>query len=187
MARYKPKSAKKSIAKECSEIILLLDGYDDIFSDFDPRPYSERAMSEDFLHEAKNASLDKNHCLELNFLIPKKERKLNQEVLIKKRLKAHFIRHYELLKKDKKHLIFNHGLLFIILGIIIMFISTWVLFTYDSKTLFITFLVIVLEPAGWFLFWEGLNMAIFESKKIDPDLQFYEKMSKCTITFTPIK
>ena len=27
------------------EISILLDTYDDIFSDFDPRPYSQRALS----------------------------------------------------------------------------------------------------------------------------------------------
>ncbi|MBI2151367.1 hypothetical protein HYU21_01420, partial [Candidatus Woesearchaeota archaeon] len=30
-------------------ISLVLDSYDDIFSDFDPRDYSEKALSEDFL------------------------------------------------------------------------------------------------------------------------------------------
>ena len=34
-----------------SEISLLLDSYDDIFSDFDPRPYNQRALSQDFLAE----------------------------------------------------------------------------------------------------------------------------------------
>ena len=31
------------------EISLLLDSYTGIFSDFDPRPYAERTLSDDFL------------------------------------------------------------------------------------------------------------------------------------------
>lgn len=38
---------------EMSEISIWLDNYDDIFSDFDPRPYSQRSLSDDFLAEAK--------------------------------------------------------------------------------------------------------------------------------------
>ena len=41
---------------EMSEISLILDTYDDMFSSFDPRPYSQRALSEDFLSEAKDTT-----------------------------------------------------------------------------------------------------------------------------------
>jgi len=30
---------------QLSEISLIIDTYDDIFSDFDPRPYSQRALA----------------------------------------------------------------------------------------------------------------------------------------------
>jgi len=46
-----------------------------------------------------------------------------------------------------------------------------------------TFMIVLLEPAGWFLFWEGLNQMVFEAKKINPDLKFYTKMMKCRIEF----
>ena len=42
-----------------SEIPLWLDNYNDLFSDFDPRHYSNRALSQDFLEELKRASRDK--------------------------------------------------------------------------------------------------------------------------------
>jgi hypothetical protein len=42
-----------------NEIKLMLDTYDDIFSDFDPRPFSQRTLSEDFLEEARKASREK--------------------------------------------------------------------------------------------------------------------------------
>ena len=70
----------KSKLAGMSEISLNLDSYDDIFSDFDPRPYSERAMSQDFLAEAHRASIDKGFGqIELNFLIPKNKRKKHED------------------------------------------------------------------------------------------------------------
>jgi len=70
-----------------------------------------------------------------------------------------------------------------ITGIVLMFIATLILFNYGDNTLFLSFLIILLEPAGWFLFWEGLDIVLFESKKIKPDLEYYKKMAKCNINF----
>src|SRR3989338_5447495 len=84
--------------KHHSQISLWLDTYDDIFSDFDPRHYSERALSDDFLIEAKKASLDKEGGhIELQFLVPQKIRNVKHESIIKQRLRAHFQRHVGML------------------------------------------------------------------------------------------
>jgi len=164
-----------------SEISLWLDTYDDIFSDFDPRPYSQRAISDDFLLEAKKASKDKESGIELKFLIPKSIRKEEQEGLIVRRLREHFKKHADELKKDYKSLV-KRGMQFVVIGIILMFLATYILVRYHEG-LVTGFLVVFLEPAGWFFFWEGLSQVIFESKKKKPDLKFYEKMAKCEITF----
>lgn len=168
---------------DLSEISLWLDTYDDIFSDFDPRPYSERALSDDFVTEAKRASRDKvSGTLELNLLIPIKMRNLHYESLIKKRLKEHFKKHYHRHLSDKK-IIVHRGMKFVMLGIITMLITTYILHELPDDKLIWSFLVVLFEPAGWFLFWEGMNQIIFESKTISPDLEFYEKMNKCDIQF----
>ena len=71
---------------QLSEISLIIDTYDDIFSDFDPRPYSQRALSDDFLLEARKASKDKvSGTFELNFLIPSHLKNKVHVVMIKKR------------------------------------------------------------------------------------------------------
>ena len=167
-----------------SEISLWLDNYDDIFSDFDPRPISQRALSDDFLREAKKASRENvSGAIDLTLLIPTNERNTYQENVIKKRLKAHFNKHFNLLKKEKKGMI-NKGLLFTLLGILLMFIATFILVEYNEKGLFMNFIIVLIEPGGWFLFWEGLNITIFESKRINPDLEFYKKISKGEISFS---
>ncbi len=166
-----------------SEISLWLDSYDDIFSDFDPRPFSDRALSDDFLAEAKRASRDKvSGKIALTFLIPKGIRDQKEERLIRRRLREHFNKHYQRIYNDVQK-INRQGIFFMVIGVVIMFIATFISFTFDEKYLVYSFLIILLEPAGWFLFWEGLNLIVFESKKIKPDRDFYEKMAKAEIAF----
>src|SRR3989338_1167827 len=85
-----------------AQISLMMKSYNDIFSSFDPRSFGLRALSDDFLIEAKKAALDKEGALELSFMIPKNERNFEHEVLIKKRLRDHFKRHYMLVESEKK-------------------------------------------------------------------------------------
>lgn len=166
-----------------SEIGLALNDYGDIFSDFDPRPYSERALSDDFLFEAKKASREKvSGEIELKFLLSKDKRNLDHEQMIRKRLHEHFKKHHDMMHREVQQIMFR-GISFVIVGIILMFIATLIMFKYSDKTILTNFLIILMEPGGWFFFWEGLNQVIFEAKKKRPDLEFYEKMSKCHISF----
>ena len=168
------------------KISLMLDDYNDIFSDFVPRSHLVRMLSVDFLDEIKRATRDKKEGLELNFLIPQHLREIKEEVIIKKRLKNHFKKHYEASKQEVKSVV-REGILFVAFGVILMFLATYVLFTFKESTFLTTFLVVILEPAGWFLFWEGLDLIIFEPKKKNPDLSFYKKMSKAVINFNSYK
>jgi len=162
-------------------ISLILDSYDDIFSDFDPRPYSERALSDDFLMECKKAARDKDDRPELRFLAPKNKRDFKDEIRIKKRLKEHFQRHHKDLDKEIR-MIRLRGVSWIALGALLMLGATFVLSLKD-QSFFYNLLIIVIEPAGWFTFWEGLNMLFFTAKEKMSDYEFYKKMSKSEIVF----
>ena len=172
---------KKKVAEKEKRLPLQISDYDEIFSDFDPRPFHHKALSVDFLDEAKRAMRDKGEGVELKFFIPKEKRDAKKEILIKKRLSEHFQKHHKLIAKERKSVI-NKGVGFIFGGIVLMFIATYISFKHES-TMLTTFLVVLLEPGGWFLFWEGLNLAIFESKKFKNELEFHKKMSKCDIEF----
>lgn len=168
------------------EISLLLDSYDGIFSDFDPRPYSDRALSDDFLHESRKAAKDKpSGKIQLKLLIPANKRSLLHEKVIKKRLRDHFKKHHELLEKEKKNII-RKGLGFTIAGVILMLITSFVFFHREDKSPIIRFLIVLFEPGSWFLFWEGLNQSVFESKRVNHNLKFYKKMSSSEIIFNAI-
>lgn len=161
---------------------LVLESYQDLFSDFDPRPLSSRGLSSDFLEEAERATRDKPEGFELNLLVPKKLREEKKEVIIRKRLEKHFEKHREEENRTHKKVIKN-GLAFVFFGIIIMISASLILYYGSKTTIFTSFLVILLEPAGWFLFWEGLDLIIFKSKRGSKRRSFYSKMAQADINF----
>lgn len=173
--------AKQELLK-ISEISLWLDTYDDIFSDFDPRPFAQRALSIDFLDEAKRASRDKvSGQTEIKFLIPKDLRNSDKESQIKKRLREHFKRHHDIIKKEKKKTLAK-AVLFVVLGFAMLAFAAFI--DYLGKEEFVHSLIIIfLEPAGWFTFWFSLEQLFKHFEEKLPELQFYEKMIKSEISF----
>ena len=166
---------------EASEISLILDTYDDIFSDFDPRPFSQRALSDDFLLESKRAARDKIIGMELKFLIPKNKRSGETENVVKKRLHEHFKKHHELLEKE----IFNTtrlGIIFILIGFILMSGAAAIKLFLGDAFLW-TILLIIAEPSGWFTVWTGFDHIFWKSAEKKKELEFYRKMSKADISF----
>jgi hypothetical protein len=178
----KIEDAKKTLL-QMSEISLWIDTYDDIFSDFDPRPYSERALSDDFLIEAKKAVKDKSTGqIELKFLAPAHIRNPALEVMIKRRLKDHFKRHYMIMIDEAKSLR-KRGIMMALAGVVMIMLATY-LSSLNSSSLIIEFFMILLEPAGWFTAWVGLEDSFFgSSKELNKELNFYERMSNAEIVF----
>ena len=164
--------------EETQAISLRLEKYTDIFSDFDIRPYSKRALSVDFLDEIRGATSDKAYGegIEIILNMPEKERNESHETIIKERIAGHFARHYKSLLKEKRRVL-KLGISMVIFGIISMIAAAFIVFEDPARNLLLSFLVVFLEPAAWFLLWEGMDQIIFNSKKINPDLNFYKKMS----------
>ena len=165
------------------EISLILDSYEEIFSDFDPRPNAQRSLSIDFLDEAKRATREsKSGSFELKFLIPVKQRNPVEEEVIRGRLKEHFRKNSIVLEGEKKKIL-KQGYGFLGAGIFFMVAAAYVLFYQLVNNFLMELLVVMLEPGGWFLFWEGLDLIIFESKRDRHDQEFYRKMVGATIKF----
>ena len=165
-----------------SEISLWLDTYDDIFSDFDPRPYSERALSDDFLSEAKKASKEKTSGrIELRFIVPGEQRNNDLEVIIRKRLHEHFRKHAVQLEEEAK-MLQRRGVITAAFGFLLMMLASYVSWR-KSDSFIYSMLMTVLEPSGWFITWFGLDQLFYTSNQKKPDLEFYMKMAKCDIEF----
>lgn len=166
-----------------ANISLIIDTYEDIFSDFDPRPFLERAISDDFLQECKRAARDKNEDqLELRILVPKTVRNLKEEWKIKKRLKEHFSNHF---KKEKIKLrnIKGKGIAWFGLGTFFILSLTF-LENSELTGFFIQIIKTMLEPAGWFSFWEGLGKVFIVAEDSSSGYKFYRKMERAEINFT---
>lgn len=167
---------------EIKQISLWLDVYDDIFSDFDPRPYSQRAISDDFLFEVKKFLREKRSGqVEIKFLIPEKERNLETEIQIKKRLKEYFRKHFGLREqklKESKNKITS----LIISGLLMLLSSASI--SYYSPRLFVLYLLITLfELGGWLSIWFGLEEFIYNIREKRQEMEFYKKMTKAEIKF----
>jgi hypothetical protein len=166
-----------------SEISLWLDNYNDIFSDFDPRPYAHRALSQDLLDEAKRATREAPSGIELRFLIPNTQRNLQHEFMIKKRLREHFKKHAAQLEDDYKQMR-KKGVILTVIGMILLAAATF-LYMNNNNQWWNAFLVVLFEPAGWFTVWIGLEkaFAVYESKEHKFNRQFYQKMTKAEFKF----
>jgi hypothetical protein len=91
---------------------LWLDNYDDIFYDFDRHPYGQRALSEDFLAEARRAVRNRHDEVpELRLLVRAAVRRVNDETIIRKRLRDHFRKHADRLSRRR------HRMIWTILGV----------------------------------------------------------------------
>lgn len=163
-------------------ISLIINKYEDIFSSFDPRQYSEKALSDDFLQECKRAARDKNEeQLELRILVPKKVRNLKEEWKIKKRLKEHFANHHRK-EETKIKKIKAEGVLWFVLGTAFILVLSF-LEESSMKGFFIQVIKTILEPAGWFSYWEGLGKIFIVAKEKSSGYDFYKKMTKAEINF----
>lgn len=189
METSQKEASKEAAEKEKEEfmqqgnISLIIDSYDDIFSDFDPRPFNERTLSDDFLVECKKAVRDRKEPefgFELRILTPNNIRSINDELKIRKRIKNYFQK--RLNEKEKEtYGLRNEGIIWFIFGVIFILIATYI----GTFNQFIfRFLFVIFEPAGWFTIWSGLDKIFIETKEKKPEIEFYRKMNNLQIIFT---
>lgn len=178
---YNASEMKKVI--QTAEMALWLDGYDDIFSDFDPRPFGVRSISDDFLLEMKKVARGRGHdSCELKFLLAPEVRNYKHEEEIKERLKHFFSGHHrEMLLEKKKEL--KRGIIFVFFGVLVMVFASLVRTYLQLGSFYYNFIIVLAEPAGWFLFWEGLARAMYRAEEIGPEVEFYSKMAHSKISF----
>jgi len=53
-----------------------------------------------------------------------------------------------------------------------MIAATYLKFKGHPTDMLSAFLLVFLEPAAWFMLWEGMDQIVFNSKEINPDLDF---------------
>ncbi len=175
--------AAEQRAKDLKEIGIVIDTWDDIFSDFDPRPLEERTVSEDFLDELRKRYKETRFGEYLiTIYAPLSLKDEASEKIVSQRLKKHF-RHKFLQKKKVITVIRLRGLIFVIIGIgSLSFLTLATYFRFLSE-LAIQISAIILMPLGWFGIWEGLSKLIDTSPAVIQDEKLFEKLSKAKFSF----
>lgn len=172
----------KNIQKNGPKVGIWLDSYDDIFSKFDPRIYTLRSVSEDFLEQAKNITSDRTATsYDIKLLIPEEKRNHTTEKIIIDHLKNYFKEQSAAIKAKKKKVL-TRGILTTLFGITLMFTAT-ILAYMDTRTYPETVMLVFFEPTGWFSAWYGLDMIFYTAQENNKELEFYKKMSESKITF----
>jgi hypothetical protein len=180
MEDVKPISRKS--LHELAKISILLDTYDDMFSDFDPSEYAERTLSDDFIVQAQKISKNKDGAkMSLELLLPASARNEKDEKVIIKRLYSHFNDSYQQVKSDIKKTN-RKGILLTAIGTVLMVAASYLSYMKPEKY-HLHFLIVLFEPAGWFLLWAGLDHLVYRSKITKNDVDFYAKMVKSEIKF----
>lgn len=164
------------------QISIWLDSYDDVFSDFDPRPYSERALSDDFIAELKKVSREEEFGVgELRLLVSSKNRKQESEPIIVKRVHAYFRRGNYYLLRRVKNTRFN-AILITLAGMSMILLASFISGVHSDK-FYMKVLFVLVEPAGWFFIWTGMDDLFFAPRKRKEELDFFAKMAKAKIIF----
>jgi hypothetical protein len=163
-------------------IMIWLDTYDDIFSDFDSRSYDHRALSDDFISEIRKISLeDESDIREFHLLMPAASRNKESETIIIKRLQHYFRKthqrlHAIIISQQKK------ALLFIVCGLFFLLLGGYISFLKPTHLL-LHLLMITCEPAGWFLVWMGYDLFANGIKRKKSELTFYRKTTDSDFIF----
>lgn len=167
-------------------INIWLDNYDDIFSDFDPRHYSERRLSDDFLAELRKVcSETEDNANDLILQLPAAKRNADTENILTKRLHTHIKQNYQRFKNRKRG-IRKMATFTLFIGLLLMLGASY-LSSLNSRNFILSALLILVEPTGWFLVWYGLDEVFYRTKQNKNELEFYRIISKSRISFSAIK
>jgi hypothetical protein len=186
IGRHRPRQVRGSpherpAAPAPNVISLWIDDYDDIFSDFDPRAFSERALSEDFLAELKRAVRDRRDGVsELRFLVPAPVRDLSDEATLRKRLREHFRKHAERLGRVHRRTLWT-SVAVAAAGFGVLTASA--VLRGQPEAFWRTLLNVVLEPSGWFAVWFGLDRLVYGARHTRRKRAFYRRMATADVGF----
>jgi len=172
---------EKKLSSIMNSIQIALDGYDDIFSDFDPSPYNKRILSDDLIKEMQKRYIEtKKGEFEVRFSLPSTIRDPKTETLIKKRLKDYFshqIKEVDIEINDHK----NRGIKRIALGAILLSIE--IIGLHTAKDFVFDVISVLTVPAGWYGMYSGYEYLFDQPARMTEQRKFMKKFHDANYLF----
>lgn len=162
-------------------INLWLDSYEDIYSDFDSRQYLNRRISEDFLAELQIELKNLPDAHNMILSLPREQRDQDTETTICDSLHDFFSGRFRLHARLCRQKLYQ-GLSFLVFGVMVMLLNSWIIYRLYESFLIIC-LKVLLEPAGWFLLWAGLDFLFYDFAGFRTTRDFYRALSEMKICF----
>ena len=173
--------------QDIKEISIAIDTWDDIFSDFDPRPLSIRALSEDFIAELKKRYREtRKGAFLVTIYAPTLLKSAESEKAVIQRLKKHF-KHRSMQRQKELNHIRKRGSIFVTMGICSLGFLTISTYFQLFRELTIEILGIIFMPLGWFGIWEGFSKIIDTSPMFIQEEILFNKLSKANYQFKHIE
>lgn len=173
--------------KDFQEITVAIDTLDDIFSDFDPRPLAQRALSEDFLKEIKKFCRETPiGRLTVVFLGPVSLKDELTKNFQEKAIINHFHQEFKKRASENNKIIQNlrgTGFLYILFGMSLLLVLTFLGYKKIISVLSLEVLGVLLMPLGWFGVWEGFSKIVDTPYRLKEEAVMYAKLSKAQYTF----
>ncbi|HAD81485.1 MAG: hypothetical protein A2509_01885 [Candidatus Edwardsbacteria bacterium RIFOXYD12_FULL_50_11] len=164
---------------------IWLDSLDELFSDFDPRSYLKRTVSDDFIAQVRKVVADQQGKeMILRLQLPAGTRNEQDEEIIAVRLQLYFTERCNQFKKERQNGIRN-AVILTLSGIALMIFASYITFL-NSERYYLQLLLVLFEPGGWFCLWTGLDRLIDYSGKRRKELDFYSRMATAQIQFSTI-
>ncbi|MDD5067680.1 MAG: hypothetical protein PHF84_11605 [bacterium] len=169
--------------EDLREFGVVIDTWDDVFSDFDPRPLNERTVSGDFTDELKKRYRESDVK---NFVIsiyaPGELKNEESEKMVTQRLKRHF-RYLYMTARRSIQQVRIRGLVFFLIGLCSLSFLTLSTVYKLFNALTYQLLEILLLPLGWFGFWEGLSKLVDSLPIFKQEELLMDKLSRATYNF----
>jgi hypothetical protein len=176
-AKQEQKDEQKKVSDVLQSVNIALDGYDDIFSDFDPSPFERRVLSDDFLNELHKRYVETpKGAFTITFSMPRAFRSEKKEALIKKRIKDYFKDRLRGVEKSSKERL-KRGALRVGVGLVL---SVSLLMVPEFEQAFIAALV---SPLLWYLMWSGFESVFEASGRMRKRKAFLERFLRAEYTF----
>lgn len=173
--------------KDFQEITVAIDTLDDIFSDFDPRPLAQRALSEDFLQEIKKFYRESpSGRPTIVFLGPIALREQLNKNFLEKAITNHLHQEFKRRAMENMKIIMKirgTGFFYIISGTSLLLVLTFLGYFQILNKLSLEVIGVLFMPLGWFGVWEGFSKMVDTPLKVKDDAVMYEKLAKAQYCF----